>query len=170
MVLGVLAVVVGGFAVVTSAGGEGGAGAAGAGGALDDAVPCKQTLVRGRDLICIAPPSILTELPPADREARLARARTLGIFAGMQRIVFEDNGRTWRTLVLTAPPGTTAPAGATPTSVAPPATAPAAASPGTTAPAAAATPTTAPSTAPAATTAPAPRPAVADGPIDAVAN
>jgi len=72
-------------------------------GVLDDAVKCRQGLVRGRDLICVAPATILTELPPADREARLARARSLAVFAGMNRVIFEDNGRVWRTLVLNAP-------------------------------------------------------------------
>ena len=102
--VGIVAVVVGGWALSgVVAGGGGAGGEVSAGGALDDAVKCKQTLLRGRDLICVAPPSSLTELTPAERDARLARATALGIFAGMNRIIFEDNGRTWRTLVLTTP-------------------------------------------------------------------
>jgi hypothetical protein len=81
----------------------GGSDDASSAGILDDAVRCKQTLVRDRDLICIAPASVLTELPPADREARLAKTRALAQFAGMNRVIFEDNGRVWRTLVLHSP-------------------------------------------------------------------
>ena len=114
--VGIVAVVGGGWALSGVVAGDGGAGGeVSAGGALDDAVKCKQTLLRGRDLICVAPPSSLTELTPAERDARLSRAKALGIFAGMNRIIFEDNGRTWRTLVLTTPgtapgaPSTTVP-------------------------------------------------------------
>ena len=117
--VGIVAVVGGGWALSGVGAGDGGAGSeASAGGALDDAVKCKQTLLRGRDLICVAPPSSLTELPPDERDARLARAKALGIFAGMNRIIFEDNGRTWRTLVLTTPgPAPGAPSTTVPTTV-----------------------------------------------------
>jgi hypothetical protein len=81
-------------------------------GALDDAFQCRKTLVRGRDLICVAPPDMLTDLAPTERDARLNRGRALATFAGMQRLIFEDEaGRTWRTLVLTEPAPSTAAAG-----------------------------------------------------------
>ena len=140
--VGIVVVVGGGWAlsgVVTGGGGAGGE--VSAGGALADAVTCKQTLLRGRDLICVAPPSSLTELTPAERDARLSRAKALGIFAGMNRIIFEDNGRTWRTLVLTTPgtaPG--APSTTEPTTV--PTTEP------TTVPTTVSTTTTVPTTVP----------------------
>jgi hypothetical protein len=101
---GVLVVVVAVGMALFSGDGDGSVG-----GPLDEALPCKETLVRGRDLICLAPSSILNELTPADREARLARARELGSVAGVNRVVFEDRGRVYRTLVLNAPglPSTT---------------------------------------------------------------
>jgi hypothetical protein len=132
VVVGIVAVVGGGWALSGVVGDAGAGGEAGAGGTLDDAVKCKQTLVRGRDLICVAPPSSLTELPPAERDARLARAKSLGIFAGMNRIIFEDNGRTWRTLVLTPPgPAPRAPATTEPTTTEPTKAAPTKAAPAT---------------------------------------
>jgi hypothetical protein len=106
-----VAVVAGAWVVIRAVGADGVGGGSASGGSasgtLDDAVRCKQTLVRGRDLICVTPPSTLTDLPPAERDARLARARALAVLAGMNRIIFEYNGRIWRTLVLTAPQGTT---------------------------------------------------------------
>ncbi len=70
---------------------------------LKDAVTCTETLLRDRDVICLASPSILSELAPDEREARILKVRKLADAAGMNRVVFEDRGRIWRTLVLRAP-------------------------------------------------------------------
>ncbi len=129
------------------------------------AATCRALTSEGDTLICTATSTSLNGLLPRERDERLHKTSGAAKAAGFARIVFQDNGRPWRTVDLsqvkattttatattTAPAATTAPA----TTTTAPATTTTAPATTTTAPA---TTTTAPATtttAPATTTTPA---------------
>lgn len=83
----------------------------------DDAARCLSLASRGSDLVCLATSTSLHGLLPRERDARLQRTLAVARGAGFTRVLFEDEGRVWRTEVLTVPaPSSSAPSSSAPTS------------------------------------------------------
>lgn len=82
----------------------------------DDAARCLSVASRGSDLVCLATSTSLHGLLPRERDARLQRTLAVARSAGFTRVLFEDEGRVWRTEVLTGPAPSSAPSSSAPAS------------------------------------------------------
>jgi hypothetical protein len=87
----------------------------------EGAASCRSLVSQGTALVCMATSTSLNGLLPRERALRVDKTMAAAKAGGFTRVVFQDNGRVWRTLDLVAAP-TAAQTPTTTTTPAPPTT------------------------------------------------